>query len=71
MDAGIQLTGKLKFRFPAILPPMKIGIIGAGCVGRAIGKLATGAGHQVMRSNSRGPHTPKIHLRICDRIYDN
>ncbi|HVV69030.1 MAG TPA: NAD(P)-binding domain-containing protein [Gammaproteobacteria bacterium] len=36
---------------------MKIGIIGAGFVGRAIGKLATGAGHQVMLSNSRGPHT--------------
>lgn len=36
---------------------MKIGIIGAGFVGRAIGKLATNAGHQVMLSNSRGPHT--------------
>ncbi len=36
---------------------MKIGIIGAGFVGRAIGKLAAGAGHQVMLSNSRGPHT--------------
>lgn len=36
---------------------MKIGIIGAGFVGRAIGKLATRAGHEVMLSNSRGPHT--------------
>ena len=36
---------------------MKIGIIGAGFVGRAIGKLATEAGHQVMLSNSRGPQT--------------
>lgn len=34
---------------------MKIGIIGAGVVGRAIGKLATRVGHQVMLSNSRGP----------------
>lgn len=36
---------------------MKIGIIGAGFVGRAIGKLAVRAGHQVMLSNSRGPQT--------------
>jgi predicted dinucleotide-binding enzyme len=36
---------------------MKIGIIGAGVVGRAIGKLAVQAGHQVMLSNSRGPQT--------------
>lgn len=36
---------------------MKIGIIGAGFVGRAIGKLAIQAGHQVMLSNSRGPQT--------------
>lgn len=36
---------------------MKIGIIGAGFVGRAIGKLAVGAGHRVMLSNSRGPQT--------------
>lgn len=36
---------------------MKIGIIGAGFVGRAIGKLAVGAGHEVMLSNSRGPQT--------------
>lgn len=36
---------------------MKIGIIGAGFVGRAIGKLAVQSGHQVMLSNSRGPQT--------------
>ena len=36
---------------------MKIGIIGAGFVGRAIAKLATEADHTVMLSNSRGPQT--------------
>lgn len=36
---------------------MKIGIIGAGFVGRAVAKLAIQAGHQVMLSNSRGPQT--------------
>ncbi|WJV56070.1 NAD(P)-binding domain-containing protein [Pectobacteriaceae bacterium CE90] len=36
---------------------MKIGIIGAGFVGRAIAELAIKAGHQVMLSNSRGPQT--------------
>lgn len=36
---------------------MKIGIIGAGVVGRAIGRLAVEAGHQVMLSNSRSPET--------------
>lgn len=36
---------------------MKIGIIGAGFVGRAVAKLALRAGHQVMLSNSRGPQT--------------
>ncbi|MDR3515316.1 MAG: NAD(P)-binding domain-containing protein [Azospirillaceae bacterium] len=36
---------------------MKIGIIGAGFVGRAIGKLAVRSGYQVMLSNSRGPQT--------------
>lgn len=36
---------------------MNIGIIGAGFVGRAIGKLAVAAGHKVMLSNSRGPQT--------------
>ncbi|MBU8545167.1 MULTISPECIES: NADPH-dependent F420 reductase [Roseomonadaceae] len=36
---------------------MKIGVIGAGFVGRAIGRLAVAAGHQVMLSNSRGPRS--------------
>jgi 8-hydroxy-5-deazaflavin:NADPH oxidoreductase len=36
---------------------MKIGIIGAGFVGRAVAKLAIQAGHQVMLSNSRSPQT--------------
>lgn len=36
---------------------MKIGIIGAGFVGRAVGKLAARAGHRLMLSNSRGPQT--------------
>jgi 8-hydroxy-5-deazaflavin:NADPH oxidoreductase len=36
---------------------MKIGIIGAGFVGRSIATLAIRAGHQVMLSNSRGPQT--------------
>ncbi len=36
---------------------MKIGIIGAGFVGRTIGTLAVRAGHEVMLSNSRGAHT--------------
>lgn len=36
---------------------MKIGIIGAGFVGRAIAKLAIQAGHRVMLSNSRAPQT--------------
>ncbi|ANE76842.1 NADPH-dependent F420 reductase [Dickeya solani] len=36
---------------------MKIGIIGAGFVGRAIATLAIKNGHQVMLSNSRGPQT--------------
>lgn len=36
---------------------MKIGIIGAGFVGRAIAKLAIQAGHEVMLSNSRHPQT--------------
>jgi len=35
----------------------KIGILGAGFVGRAIAKLAIGAGHEVMLSNSRSPNT--------------
>jgi 8-hydroxy-5-deazaflavin:NADPH oxidoreductase len=36
---------------------MKIGIIGAGFVGRVVGNLAVRSGHQVMLSNSRGPET--------------
>lgn len=36
---------------------MNIGIIGAGFVGRAVGKLSVQAGHRVMLSNSRGPET--------------
>ncbi len=36
---------------------MNIGIIGAGYVGRAVGKLAVREGHRVMISNSRGPET--------------
>lgn len=36
---------------------MKIGVIGAGFVGQAIGKLAVRAGHEVVVSNSRGPET--------------
>ncbi|MBD1228925.1 NADPH-dependent F420 reductase [Xenorhabdus griffiniae] len=36
---------------------MKIGIVGAGFVGRAIAKLALSAGHEVMLSNSRSPNT--------------
>lgn len=34
---------------------MKIGIIGAGMVARAVAVQAIGQGHQVMLSNSRGP----------------
>lgn len=36
---------------------MKIGIIGAGVVGRALARLAVQAGHPTMLSNSRGPAT--------------
>ena len=36
---------------------MKIGVIGAGFIGRAVAQLALAAGHNVMLSNSRGPHT--------------
>ena len=36
---------------------MKIGIIGAGFVGKAIARLVVRAGHEVMVSNSRGPKT--------------
>jgi 8-hydroxy-5-deazaflavin:NADPH oxidoreductase len=36
---------------------MKIGLIGAGFIGRASATLAVQSGHQVMLSNSRGPQT--------------
>ncbi|MEQ1955377.1 NADPH-dependent F420 reductase [Mesorhizobium yinganensis] len=36
---------------------MRIGIIGAGNIGQALAKLAVGAGHEVMLSNSRGPES--------------
>jgi 8-hydroxy-5-deazaflavin:NADPH oxidoreductase len=36
---------------------MRIGIIGAGFIGRAIAALAVQNGCEVMLSNSRGPHT--------------
>lgn len=36
---------------------MRIGIIGAGFVGRAVARLAVEAGHEVMVSNSRGPRS--------------
>jgi predicted dinucleotide-binding enzyme len=36
---------------------MRIGIIGAGFIGRAVARLGVAAGHEVMVSNSRGPHT--------------
>lgn len=36
---------------------MKIGIVGAGFIGRAIATLAVRAGHEAMISNSRGPRT--------------
>lgn len=36
---------------------MRIGIIGAGFIGRAVAQLAIAAGHEVMLSNSRGPQT--------------
>lgn len=36
---------------------MRIGIIGAGFIGRAVGRLAVRRGHEVMLSNSRGPQT--------------
>ena len=36
---------------------MKIGILGAGYVGRALAAAAVRTGHQAMLSNSRGPET--------------
>ena len=35
----------------------RIGIIGAGFIGRAVGRLCVKSGHEVMISNSRGPRT--------------
>ncbi|AMO77132.1 MULTISPECIES: NADPH-dependent F420 reductase [Pseudomonas] len=36
---------------------MRIGIIGAGFIGRALAELGVKNGYEVMLSNSRGPHT--------------
>ncbi len=36
---------------------MRIGIIGAGFIGRAVARLGLAAGHDVMVSNSRGPRS--------------
>lgn len=36
---------------------MKIGIMGAGFIGRAVAKLGIAAGHRAMVSNSRGPRS--------------
>lgn len=36
---------------------MRIGIIGAGYIGRAVAQLVLAAGHEAMLSNSRGPQT--------------
>jgi len=36
---------------------MKIGIIGSGNIGTAVGKKVVGAGHELIISNSRGPET--------------
>jgi len=36
---------------------MRIGIIGAGFIGRAVAQRVMAAGHQAMLSNARGPHT--------------
>jgi predicted dinucleotide-binding enzyme len=36
---------------------MRIGIIGAGFIGRAVARLGVMHGHEVMASNSRGPET--------------
>lgn len=36
---------------------MRIGIIGAGYIGRAVAEMVLAAGHEAMLSNSRGPET--------------
>lgn len=36
---------------------MKIGVIGAGFIGRALARIAVAQGHEVMIANSRGPQT--------------
>jgi 8-hydroxy-5-deazaflavin:NADPH oxidoreductase len=36
---------------------MRIGIVGAGMIGHALGVRFAAAGHEVMLSNSRGPDT--------------
>ena len=36
---------------------MKIGIIGSGNIGTAVGKKVVEAGHELIISNSRGPET--------------
>jgi predicted dinucleotide-binding enzyme len=36
---------------------MRIGIVGAGFIGRAVAQLLIAAGHEAMLSNSRGPQT--------------
>lgn len=42
---------------------MKIGVIGAGPVGRAVARLTSAAGHEVMIANSRGPETLEMLAR--------
>lgn len=42
---------------PLTVEKLKIGIIGAGFIAQALGRLAVRNGHEVMLSNSRGPHT--------------
>lgn len=46
---------------------MRIGIIGAGLIGRAVAQLFIAAGHEVMLSNSRGPHTMSDVLKDIPR----